>query len=91
MVFTSSHIRRHRRSLAVTYSGVVVENTFELLYPFAIGLAVDDLLDDSYRGVGVFVAISLAHTLVAVARQWYDARSFNRLYAEMSTSLRPGQ
>lgn len=87
MAFTSSHIRRHRRSLALTYSGVVVENTFELLYPFAIGLAVDDLLDDSYRGVGVFVAISLAHTVVAVGRQWYDARSFNRLYAEMSTSL----
>jgi len=87
MGFTSSHIRRHRRQLAVTYSGVVVENTFELLYPFAIGLAVDDLLDDSYRGVGLFVAVSLAHTLVAVARQWYDARSFNRLYAEMSSSL----
>lgn len=87
MAFASSHIRRHRRSLAVTYSGVVVENTFELLYPFAIGLAVDDLLDDSYRGVGLFVAVSLAHTLVAVARQWFDARSFNRLYAEMSSAL----
>jgi hypothetical protein len=87
MAFTSSHIRRHRRSLAITYSGVIVENTFELLYPFAIGLAVDDLLDDSYRGVGLFVAVSLAHTLVAVARQWHDARSFNRLYAEMSSAL----
>jgi hypothetical protein len=87
MAFTSSHIRRHRRSLAVTYAGVIVENTFELLYPFAIGLAVDDLLDDSYRGVGLFVAVSLAHTLVAVARQWHDARSFNRLYAEMSAAL----
>ena len=87
MAFTSLHLRRHRRSLAVTYSGVMVENAFELLYPFAIGLAVDDLLDDSYRGVVVFVAISLSHTVVAVARQWYDARSFNRLYAEMSSAL----
>jgi hypothetical protein len=59
MAFTSSHIRRHRRSLAITYSGVIVENTFESLYPFAIGLAVDDLLDDSYRGAGLFVAVSL--------------------------------
>ncbi len=87
MAFTSSYIRKHRGSLAVTYSGVMVENTFELLYPFAIGLAVDDLLDDSYRGVLVFVAISLSHTVVAVARQWYDARSFNRLYADMSSAL----
>lgn len=87
MAFISSHLRGHRHSLAVTYTGVVVENAFELLYPFAIGLAVDDLLDDSYRGVGVFVAVSVAHTVAAVARQWHDARSFNRLYAEMSSAL----
>lgn len=71
----------------MTYTAVVLENTFELLYPFAIGRAVDDLLDDSYRGVALFVAISLAHTSVAIARQWYDARSFNRLYADMSSAL----
>ena len=87
MGFTSSHIRAHRRSLAVTYSGVAIENTFELLYPFAIGKAVDDLLDGSYRGVALFVAVSLAHTSVAVARQWHDARAFNRLYADMSSAL----
>ena len=47
MTVLSSHIRQHRGALAVTYCAVVIENTFELLYPFAIGLAVDDLLDDA--------------------------------------------
>jgi ABC-type multidrug transport system fused ATPase/permease subunit len=83
----TEHVRAHRRSLAVSYGAVVVENTFELLYPFAIGLAVDGLLDDSWTGVIVFVVISLTHTAVGVARQWYDTRSFNRLWAEMATDL----
>ena len=87
MTVLSSHIRQHRGALAVTYCAVVIENTFELLYPFAIGLAVDDLLDDAYRGLLVFVAVSLAHTAVAIARQWYDARSFNHLYADMASAL----
>ena len=87
MTVLSSHLRRHRAALAVTYSGAALENVFELLYPFAIGLAVDDLLADSYRGVGVFVAVSLAHTLTAVARQWHDARSFNRLYVDLASAV----
>jgi hypothetical protein len=73
--------------MAITYSAVVLENAFELLYPFAIGLAVDGLLDDSWTGVIVFVSISLTHTAVGVARQWYDTRSFNRLWADMATDL----
>jgi ABC-type multidrug transport system fused ATPase/permease subunit len=87
MGVVTDRVRSHRRAMAVTYGAVVAENVFELLYPFAIGLAVDGLLDDSWSGVVVFVAISLTHTAVSVARQWYDTRSFNRLYADMVTDL----
>lgn len=87
MGIVSTHLRRHRGRLAVTYSGVVVENTLELLYPWAIGLAVDGLLDDSSTGIAVFVSISLAHTALAVARQWFDTRSFNRLYSDLASDL----
>ncbi|MBK9178701.1 MAG: hypothetical protein IPM45_03840 [Acidimicrobiales bacterium] len=87
MSLLSTHLRRHRGQLAVTYVAVVLENTFELLYPFAIGLAVDDLLDDEWRGVIVFALIWLAHTVLSVARQRYDTRSFNRLYTDMATDL----
>lgn len=87
MGLLTTHVRRHRGALAVTYGAVVVENTFELLYPFAIGLAVDGLIDGSWGGVLVFVAISLLHTAIGVARQWHDTRSFNRLYATLATDL----
>jgi len=85
--FVSTHVRPHRSALAVSYGAAVIENAFELLYPWAIGLAVDGLLDGSWGGVTVFVVLSLTHTCLGVARQWYDTRLFNRLYATFATDL----
>jgi hypothetical protein len=85
--FVSTHVQPHRGALAVSYGAAAVENAFELLYPFAIGLAVDGLLDGSWGGVTVFVVLSLAHTCLGVARQWYDTRLFNRMYASFATDL----
>jgi ABC-type multidrug transport system fused ATPase/permease subunit len=87
MRLVSRHLRRHRGWLAVSYSLTVVENVFELLYPFAIGLAVDGLLDDRWSGVAVLVAITLAHIVVGAGRQVFDTRSFNRLYADLASEL----
>ena len=87
MNIVSARVRAWRRRLALSYGLVVVENTFELLYPFAIGLAVDGLLDDDRTGVVVFAAISLAHIVVSFVRQRYDSRSFSQLYAVIATDL----
>lgn len=91
MGFVATHVRPHRGALALTYGAAVVENTFELLYPFAIGLAIDGLLEGSWGGLAVFVALSLVHTGLGVARQWYDTRLFNRLYTSFATDLVEGQ
>jgi ABC-type multidrug transport system fused ATPase/permease subunit len=87
MALVARRMREWRPKLAVTYGLVIVENTFELLYPFAIGLAVNDLLNDSWVGVGVFSGITLSHTAVSFLRQRYDSRSFARLYGEIATDL----
>ena len=87
MTLVSEAVRRHRGSLAVTYTATGVENTFELLYPFAVGLAVNGLLDGDWSGVVFFVALSLTHTAVGIGRQVWDTRSFNRLHVEMVTDL----
>ncbi len=87
MSLVSRHLRRRRARLTISYSLTVVENLFELLYPFAIGLSVNGLLDDSWSGVAVLVAITLAHVAVGAGRQIFDTRSFNRLYADMASEL----
>lgn len=87
MSVTSRHLRRNRARLGITYGAVVVENVFELLYPFAIGLAIDGLLDDDWAGTILLVSIALAHLAVSIARQIFDTRSFNRLYSDIASEL----
>ena len=80
-------VGRYRTKLAVTYGANVVENLLNLLYPFSIGLAIDDLLASSTRGLTVFVAVWALHTVVGLARQRYDTRVFTAAYAEAATDL----
>jgi len=84
-------LRRYRWPLLATYGATAIENTFDLLYPFAIGLAIDDLLASSYRGLALVVGIWVLHTVVGVVRQTWDTRVFARIYTEAATGLVTGQ
>jgi ABC-type multidrug transport system fused ATPase/permease subunit len=66
---------------------VVVENVFELLYPFAIGMAVDGLLDDDRTGLVVFVAVWAAHSAVSYLRQRLDSRVLGELHVRTASGL----
>jgi ABC-type multidrug transport system fused ATPase/permease subunit len=83
----ASHARRRRARLAVSYGAMALSNTFELLYPFALGLAVDGLLAGQPGGVLPFVVISLLHLALGLGQQWHDSRLFNELYASVATEL----
>lgn len=87
MGIVSDHLAAARRRIRTCYALVACENLFELLWPFAIGLAVDGLIRDSWAGVGVFVVLSLAHTAISFIRQRYQTRTFNGLYADVAADL----
>jgi hypothetical protein len=83
----SRHLAAARRRIRVCYALVAIENILGILWPVAIGLAIDGLLRDSWVGSSVFVALSLAHTGLSFARQRYESRTFNRLYADLAADL----
>ena len=87
MSIVSDHTTAMRRRIRGGYGLVVAENLFELLWPFAIGLAVNGLIDGSWTGVMVFVALSLSQTAVGFIRQRYETRTFNQLYADIATDI----
>lgn len=66
---------------------MVGENLLDLLWPFAIGLAIGGLIDNTWAGVVVFVALSLGHTATSFIRQRYQTRTFNPLYADIAADL----
>ncbi len=80
-------VRRNRGPLLATYGATAVENVFDLLYPFSIGLAIDDLVGGRSRGLIVFITVWVLHTAVGLGRQRYDTRVFTRLTTDAATDI----
>ena len=67
-----------------TYSLNFLENLAELAYPWAIGIAINGLIDGKQELILPLAAIWLAHIAVGAFRQAYDTRLFSRLNARMA-------
>lgn len=79
--------RSYRGRILFTYGLFSLENSLRLAQPFALGLAINDLLASSYRGLAVLAAQLLAFMLVGSWRRVYDARAFTGIYTELATRL----
>ena len=63
----------------------MAENALELLYPFAIGLAINALIaGEGWASLAPLAGIWLTHIVIGTARQLYDTRLFTRIYAEVA-------
>jgi len=80
-------MREFRWRLGTTGLLAFSENIAMLLYPFTIGLAVNDLIAGSWRGLVVFVALWLAHTAVAFTRQRLDTRTYTAMQTALVTEM----
>jgi ABC-type multidrug transport system fused ATPase/permease subunit len=78
---------RYRGLILITYGLTFLENIFELLYPFVIGMTINRLLQGGYAGLIVLVCIWLLHTLTGVCRSIYDTRAFTQIYSHLATSI----
>jgi ABC-type multidrug transport system fused ATPase/permease subunit len=76
-------VGHYRRRLALTYGMTGLENVAELLYPTAIGLAIDGLLNGNPGRVVPLIALWFGHLVVGLVRHVYDTRLFTRIYADM--------
>ncbi len=78
-------VKPFRWRISFTYGLTVMENVFELLYPFTIGIAINGLMSgEGWQSLIPFVVIWLLHITSATARQMYDTRLFARIYGAVA-------
>lgn len=79
-------VHAHRLRIAFTYSLTLLENLFELLYPWAVGLAIDGLLTDGgWLALVPFLIVWTLHIGAGIGRHLYDTRLFARILTELAT------
>lgn len=78
---------RFRWRVSLTFLLVVVESALGVLYPLMIGLAIDDLLAESFHGLKLLGLLGLASVCVGSARRFYDTRIYAGIYRAVAVEL----
>jgi hypothetical protein len=78
---------RHRWRIALTYLLCIAGALFQLLYPYATGLAIDGALQRDAMALLPLALMWGAHLAVDGFRQVYDTRTFTRIFSEASSDM----
>jgi len=81
-LFTQNRLR-----ILATYTLFTIENLLRLAQPFALGWAINDLLNGQMLGVGMLIGQHVLHLLVGLVRQVYDTRMFSAIYSDLATQM----
>ena len=86
-VSVGSLVKRFRWRVILTTSLVFLEAAVGLLFPLFIGFAVNDLIEDSYRGVFALAGLGLGALVVGSGRRFYDTRVYARIYETVTVEM----
>lgn len=78
---------KHKYQLLLTYSLFSLEMLGSLLRPFFLGLAVNDLVEGSYRGLIMLSGVHLAWVIIGTIRHMYDTRTYSAIYNSLVTKF----
>ncbi len=78
---------QHRYRLLFTYILFSLEMLGNLLRPFFLGLAVDDLIKGSYKGLVLLSAVHLGWLIIGTIRHRLDTRTYSAIYTSLVTKF----
>jgi ABC-type multidrug transport system fused ATPase/permease subunit len=76
---------QHRYRLVLTYILFTIEMLGNLLRPFFLGVAINDLIKGSYRGLIILSAVHLGWLVIGMIRHRLDTRTYSAIYSSLVT------
>ncbi len=74
----------YRARIAGTLSLLTVERLLGVAVPFVLGVAINDLIAGSLRGVWWLVALEVTALLIGTGRRLYDSRVYAGIYSDVA-------
>ncbi|MGI9203743.1 MAG: ABC transporter six-transmembrane domain-containing protein [Woeseiaceae bacterium] len=78
--------KTYRLKIAGTFSLLTVERGLGVAVPFVLGVAINDLIAGSFRGIWWLVGLELSRLVIGVFRRLYDTRVYARIYTDIADS-----
>jgi ABC-type bacteriocin/lantibiotic exporter with double-glycine peptidase domain len=82
-----SLMNKHRSQLVFTYILFSLEMLGGLLRPLFLGMAINDLLKGSYKGLIILSAVHIVTMLIGTIRHMYDTRTYSAIYVSLVTKF----
>lgn len=76
--------RSHFGRINLTLALLTTERFIGVAFPFVLGLAINDLIDGSYRGVFVLAGLEFTEIVIGVIRRLYDTRVYAAIYTDVA-------
>lgn len=70
-----------------TLSLILLEAALDVLFPLAIGLAIDGAVTGEYRGTMLLVLLGLASLLIGAGRRFFDSRFYAAVYRKLGGEI----
>ena len=80
-----SAVQPFRARIGLTYALTVIEDSLELSYPWATGLAIDGLIEHNWHAAIPIIAAWTARGAIGGFRKMYDTRVYNDVYSAIVT------
>ena len=78
---------QHRYKLVITYILFSLEMLGNLLRPFFLGLAVNELIKGSYKGLIILSAVHFSWLIIGIIRHRLDTRTYSAIYTLLVTKF----
>ena len=80
-------MKQHRYRLVITYILFSIEMLGNLMRPFFLGLAVNDLVKGSYKGLILLSAVHFSWLIIGTIRHRLDTRTYSAIYSSLVTKF----
>lgn len=80
-------VQAHKMRLGITYVLFSLEMTGALLRPFFLGMAINDLMEHSYRGLILLSLVHFVWLVIGTIRHRYDTRTYSAIYTSLVTQF----
>ncbi len=76
--------KTYRMKISGTMSLLFVERLLGVAVPFVLGVAINDLIDGSFRGIWWLVGLEVAALTIGTIRRLYDTRVYAGIYTDIA-------
>lgn len=78
---------RYKFRFSLTFILLVLEALIWVSFPLVIGLAINDVLNDSYTGLWYLGGLGLAALIINGSRMYFDSHFYAKVYESLSDKL----